>query len=75
MSIYICNECGEPKDGDFDNCHEDPTDSTELICESCYEKLYIEIACSECGKTIELPTEIEDGEFADWVCEDCIEEI
>lgn len=35
MAVYICERCGEYKDGDWDVCVEHPTDPTALLCEDC----------------------------------------
>jgi len=39
MAIYICDECGEMKDGDHDPCVEHPSDSSLFCCEECYAEL------------------------------------
>lgn len=43
MAVYICERCGEYKDGDWDVCVEHPTDPTALLCEGCAGELEDEI--------------------------------
>lgn len=35
MAVYICERCGEYKDGDWHPCVEHPTDPVALLCEEC----------------------------------------
>lgn len=35
LAVYICERCGEYKDGDWGAPVEHPTDPTALLCEEC----------------------------------------
>ena len=39
MAIYICDECSELTDGDYNPCEEHPDVESGLICPDCMDEI------------------------------------
>ena len=39
MSVFYDKECDKLIDSDLQECYTDPRESTELLCESCYQQI------------------------------------
>ena len=65
MGCYICSECGDLKDGDYNVCIEDPRPTVDngLLCEDCACELEIDEDTADKFRAFMATVEVEEEDF------------